>query len=73
MITTYLVKKYSDDTTSPLRRALGVARSYAVDNPYWYSENNTQAIDRDVIRLQAYHLLNLFLANHGLAYAHRFD
>ena len=44
-----------------------------MDNPYWYSENNTHAIDRDVIRLQAYHLLNLFLANYGLACEHRFD
>jgi len=58
---------------SGLSRPLGVARSYEVDNPYWYSENNTHVIDRDVIRLQAYLLLNLFHANHGLAYEHRFD
>jgi len=58
---------------SGLSRPLGVARSYEVDNPCWYSENNTHVIDRDVIRLQAYHLLNLFHANHGLAYEHRFD
>jgi len=41
--------------------------------PSWYSENNTHAIDRVVIRLKAYHLLNLFHANQGLAYEHRFD
>ncbi|MBW4636063.1 MAG: hypothetical protein KME30_30535 [Iphinoe sp. HA4291-MV1] len=44
-----------------------------MDNPYWYSEKYSHVIDLAAIRLNAFHLMNIFLASQPLASEHRLD
>jgi hypothetical protein len=44
-----------------------------MDNPYWYSEKHSHVIDLAAIRLNAFHLMNIFLASQPLASEHRLD
>jgi hypothetical protein len=44
-----------------------------MDNPYWYSEKHSHVIDLATIRLNAFHLMNIFLASKPLASEHRLD
>ncbi|MFB2770398.1 hypothetical protein ACE1AT_14070 [Pelatocladus sp. BLCC-F211] len=44
-----------------------------MDNPYWYSEKHSHVIDISAIRLNAFHLMNIFFASQTLASEHRLD
>ncbi len=44
-----------------------------MDNPYWYSEKHSHLIDLAAIRIDAYHLMNIFLSNEVLSFENRLD
>ncbi|NJP12152.1 MAG: hypothetical protein HC866_24025 [Leptolyngbyaceae cyanobacterium RU_5_1] len=44
-----------------------------MENPYWYSEKHSHLIDLATIRLNAFHLMNIFLASQPLASKHFLD